>query len=82
MTDTITITYWEGDDKQVGQKAPFTKITYAEWVRNGIDEWARADESLWDDPGAGEVCGIPDDVRETLALLIAPSLKAKLNVKV
>ncbi len=75
MTDTIVITYWEGDDRQVAPKTPFTKMIYAEWTRNGVEQWARADDTLWDAPGKGEVLGIPDDVRETLALLIAPSLR-------
>ncbi len=80
MTDTITITYWEGDESKTH---PLTKLYYAEWTRNGIAEYAHADEELFTaDPRDNEVRGIPDDVRETLALLIAPSLKAKLNVKI
>ncbi len=77
MTDTIVITYWEGDDRQVPPKTPFTKMINAEWTRNGVEQWARADDTLWDAPGKGEVLGIPDDVRETLALLIAPSLSKR-----
>ncbi len=78
MTGQIIITYWEGE-------SPFTKMTYAEWTRNGVPQWAHADEAKFDplgelpedatDGGNGEVRGIPDDVRETLALLIAPSLR-------
>ena len=89
---TIVINYWEGDDVQhaplVSERRPFTKLAYAEWTRDGREEWAHADENKFkggdetegDGPlEDGEVRGIPDDVRETLALLIAPSLAAKVQ---
>ncbi len=87
--DQIIITYWEGDDVQhtrTGKpQSPFTKMVYAEWTRNGVPQWGFADEEKFDplaelpedqtEGANGEVRGIPDDVRETLALLIAPSLR-------
>lgn len=48
-------------------------FSYAEWTRDGVSCYGYAD------PINDEEL-IPDDVRETIALLIAPSLKAKLNV--
>ena len=87
MSDEIIITYWEGDDVQhatpKNPKRPFTALTYAEWTRNGRAQWARADENKFnfgeetpcDELGDGQVRAIPDDVRETIALMIAPSLR-------
>ena len=80
----IIITYWEGDE---GKDRPFTKIEYVEWEKDRKSYFAHADESkfnLSEDTDRDEVegprghwehRGIPDDVRETLALLIAPSLR-------
>ncbi len=87
MTDTIVIEYWEGDDNK--PKRPFSAVTYVEWTRNGKSYYGHADESqfnygedtpegvdeLLNPTGHWEHRGIPDDVRETLALLIAPSLR-------
>lgn len=71
----IVITYWEGDESLA--KPAITRLVYAEWTRNGVKEHAYATQD--DDPYGKEDDAadnvIPDDVRETLALLIAPSLR-------
>ncbi len=86
MPDDIVIIYWEGDDTRV---LPFTKLEYVEWMRGAKSYYAHADESKFDpfgefgddltewedDRGNYEHRGIPDDVREALALLIAPTLR-------
>ena len=84
MADII-ITYWEGDETK---DTPFTALYYAEWTKSGKSYYGHADVSSFnygeengdrdeqqDGAGNWEHRGIPDDVRETLAYLIAPSLR-------
>jgi hypothetical protein len=88
----IIIEYIEGDDVQTTPSKPFTALSYVEWRKNGRSYYAHADETSFDalneadedadeyedSAGNWEHRGIPDEVREHIALLIAPSLRAKL----
>ena len=72
-------------------KKPFTALAYVEWSKDGKSYYAHADETKFnrfnelrvadeafeyeDSAGNWEHRGIPDDVREAIALLIAPSLR-------
>ena len=89
--ESIVITYWEGDESK---DKPFTKLTYVEWTDGQSSCYAHADpdmifnygekydpdaEYIKDSRGNLEYREIPEAVREQLALLIAPSLRAKLK---
>lgn len=81
----IIVTYWEGDESRA---APFTKLTYAEWEKDGRSYYGHANEDSFNGGdetdedelpankyGHIEVRGIPNEVREALAYLIAPHLR-------
>ena len=84
----IKVIYWEGNDNK---DVPFTSLYYAEWKRDGRSEWAYADDARFnygedtdadaiESPmGSWQVRTIPDDVRETIAIIVAPSLADKLG---
>jgi hypothetical protein len=70
--DQIEIVYFETDGGvRPGRNRPtvMTELTHCEWRRNGTNEFAKAT-----DPSEGEWGYVPNDVRETLALMIAPSI--------
>lgn len=81
--DKIQITYVEFDNDQPGvTRVPRREVLglyYADWRRSGNSEWGFADRSAYVDNGAGEVCGIPDDVRVALALIVAPGLVGEMR---
>ena len=75
--DKIEIVYFETDGGlRMGRNCPavMTELTYCEWRRNGADEFARATDRSFTQSGEGEWGYVPNDVRETLALMIAPSI--------
>jgi hypothetical protein len=75
--DKIEILYFETDGGlRLGSNRPtvMTKLTYCEWRRNGACEFAKAINGSFTKTGEGEWGYIPNDVRETLALMIAPSI--------
>ena len=77
VMDKIEIVYFETDGGvRLGLNRPtvISKLTYCEWQRNGTDEFAKATDRSFTKTGEGEWGYIPNDVRETLALLIAPSI--------
>ncbi len=78
MSD-IKIMYWEGDDSHM-MKKPFTRLTYAEWLQDGVSDagyGTDADNAYRNNPDDHAL--IPDDVREHIALIVAPSLDDKLG---
>lgn len=48
---------------------PLGPLTYAEWTRDGIDEYGHAEEESFGHRD-GEVQGIPPDVRQELVRLV------------
>jgi len=75
--DKIEIVFFETDGGvRLGRNRPtvMTELTYCEWRRNGAEEFAKATDRSFTKTGEGEWGYIPDDVRETLALVIAPSI--------
>jgi hypothetical protein len=75
--DKIEIVYFETDGGlRLGRNRPtvMTELTYCEWRRNGAGEFAKATDGSFTKTGEGEWGYIPNDVRETLALMIAPSI--------
>lgn len=75
MSDKIEIRYFETNADALNG-GPLSRLVYAEWKRNGVPEMAYASEEddayrRTADAGLHE---IPDDVREEIALKIAPSL--------
>ena len=77
VMDKIEIVYFETDGGvRLGLNRPtvISKLTYCEWQRNGTDEFAKATDRSFTKTGEGEWGYIPNDVRETLAVMIAPSI--------
>ena len=75
--DKIEIVYFETDGGvRLGLNRPtvISELTYCEWQRNGTDEFAKATDRSFAKTGEGGWGYIPNDVRETLALMIAPSI--------
>ena len=75
--DKIEIVYFETDGgMRLGRNRPtvMTELTYCEWRRNGAEEFAKATDRSLTQTGEGEWGYVPNDVRETLALMIAPSI--------
>ena len=75
--DKIEIVCFETDGGlRLGRNRPtvMTELTYCEWRRNGAGEFANATDGSFTQTGEGEWGYIPNDVRETLALMIAPSI--------
>ena len=79
MTDEIKITYLEFDDQGIGvHRTLITRLIYVEYMQHGVRHHAYAEpayDAYRGTDDAGEH-GIPDDVREHLALLIAPHLRS------
>ena len=78
----IGVTYWEADEKSFGGvPQPITRLVYAEWIRDGLPEqgYATAEDDSYCGTRDEGMHYIPDDVRETLALLIAPHLRERLK---
>ena len=77
MIDEIEIVRFETDGGvRLGRNRPtaITELTYCEWRRNGAEEFATATDRSFTKTGEGEWDYIPNDVRETPALIIAPSI--------
>jgi hypothetical protein len=75
--DKIEIVYFETDGgvrQSRNHPTVITELTYCEWRRNGAVEFARATDQCFTKTGEGGWGYIPDDVLETLALMIAPSI--------
>jgi len=75
--DKIEIVFFETDGGvRLGRNRPtvITELTYCEWRRNGTEEFAKATDRSFTKNGEGGWGYIRNDVRETLALMIAPSI--------
>lgn len=76
IPDKIEITYVEfANDVPRRHGVGIGALYYAQWRRNGREEYAHADpDEFTGADDSGEIQGIPDDVRTALALLVAPGL--------